>query len=382
MKKGKKRTFDLSGLDDEEGAVPRNENEGFTIEAHPTDDYTPLDGDDAPLIDSSFDTGANDEHIEQSIEQDEETSYPEPGSLVEAASMFESDFRSSRHRASHDSTIDSGVAEIDPSPTPEIIVPQKKRKGGRKKAVQSSINEPDHLRSSEQNNKKGKKRNKTRSEDESFEREISIRPKPLKSKSKLSSSRAGSVGPSTARTYQVQRSETPATDDGVYQTRSGRTSYKPLAGWRGEKAVFGRRSDRDTPAPLTDIIRTDEIPMPPPPIRRKTARVPRTHKKLEEIDEVPEEEYEPWEAEIGIKYGLVMSWDQEAQKYDEERDEETGRLRFHANQFLIYADAEKLTRTCIRCRCNRVERHRWRRLQTRKDPHAEFLRLRFSPSSA
>ena len=155
------------------------------------------------------------------------------------------------------------------------------------------------------------------------ERDPNARPKAVKPNSKAPS-RAGSVVPRSGA-YTVTRSETPATDGGAFTTRSGRTSIKPLASWRGEKAIFGQRPSQDSLAGIQEVVRTDEI-MPPPRRRvgsyRPGKRRARSH-ALEEIEE-EEEELEPWETDTGIQYAMTMQWNLETGKYDEDNTEQLG----------------------------------------------------------
>ncbi|KAL9104878.1 MAG: hypothetical protein Q9163_000195 [Psora crenata] len=136
-------------------------------------------------------------------------------------------------------------------------------------------------------------------------------------------SRAISVVPRSGA-YTVARNETPATDGGAFTTRSGRTSIKPLASWRGEKAIFGPRPSRDILPGIQEVVRTDEV-MPPPRKRvggfRPAKRRPRSQQVLEEIEE-EEEEVEPWEAETGILHAMVMQWNPNIGRYDEENIEQ------------------------------------------------------------
>jgi len=158
------------------------------------------------------------------------------------------------------------------------------------------------------------------------ERDPNIKVKAPRTNSKAPASRAPSVAPS--RSYIVQRSETPATDSGAFVTRSGRHSFKPLASWRGEHVVLGQRETADTLPAITDIVRTDEMMAPP---RKRSASVRpgpgkrRARPQLAAVEEEEEEELEPWEAETGIQYAQVMSWNAEAAKYEEDHTTETGK---------------------------------------------------------
>ena len=157
------------------------------------------------------------------------------------------------------------------------------------------------------------------------ERDPNARPKAAKANGKPPS-RASSVV-SRAGGYTVQRSETPATDGGAFTTRSGRTSIKPLASWRGEKAIFGQRPSTDSLPGIQEVVRTEEV-MPPP--RRRVAgyrpgkRRPKSQVLEEIVEEDEEEELEPWEAETGIQHAMVMQWNPDTGKYDEDNTEQLG----------------------------------------------------------
>ena len=339
-KKGKnKRPFDLSGLGDEEEKTRNTKPKSISTTDLVYDDQLIPDGDDTPFGQSFTDEDPGNDSVEQSIEHEDQYVVADPSTLVESeptprlsgSGAFEEEFVSEQplsdveepyqsaqlptgNQGSHSVREETEVYESGDEPPASAG----RRKGRPKKAPPK---------------KKAAPKRKTAPPPRPQARATSTQPRSI---------RAGSNGPSSGRSYFVSRSETPATDDGVYRTRSGRTSYKPLAGWRGEKAVYGQRTDRETPASLTDIIRTDEIQMPPPPRRKAKRKVP-VVSQLEQIDEELEEEpleeaeqdLDPWETETGIRYGLVMSWDQEAQKYDEENDEETGKSNLDVNLTLF-----------------------------------------------
>ncbi|KAL9131979.1 MAG: hypothetical protein Q9217_000188 [Psora testacea] len=157
------------------------------------------------------------------------------------------------------------------------------------------------------------------------ERDPNARPKTAKAHGKPPS-RGGSVAP-RAGPYTVARSETPATDGGALTTRSGRTSIKPLASWRGEKAIFGQRQSSDLLPGIQEVVRTDEV-MPPPKKRaggyRPTKKRLRSQalEEIEEEEEEEKEELEPWEADRGIQHAMVMQWNPDLGKYDEDNTEQ------------------------------------------------------------
>ena len=170
------------------------------------------------------------------------------------------------------------------------------------------------------------------------ERDPNIKIKTSKTSSKPPS-RAGSTAPSSSSSYIVQRSETPATDSGAFTTRSGRTSIKPLAFFRGEKAIFGQRSSRDSLAGILEVVRTEEVPAPFKRLnhgghrgggRRARAGTAQSLRDIEEEDE--EEELALWEAEKGIHRARVMQWNAEIGKYEEENPEDLG-TRHHRSPY-------------------------------------------------
>jgi len=119
-------------------------------------------------------------------------------------------------------------------------------------------------------------------------------------------SRSGSVRPG-ARSLLIQRSETPAEGSGALVTRSGRHSIKPLASWRGERAVFDCGIIEDnglTLGGIREIIRTDEIIEPRP--KRPAGK--RRKAKLEDVEE-DDEDMEDWERDTGVMTASIMAWD-------------------------------------------------------------------------
>ena len=146
--------------------------------------------------------------------------------------------------------------------------------------------------------------------------------------SKAPPSRAGSVQPASSRF--AQRAETPATDNGAFQTRSGRTSLKPLASWKGEKVIYGPRKSINTLPSIDEIVRIEEMPPPERPKRYYNRGGPKRGRRAgtaqrdigSEMDE--DEELEPWEESPGIQQAMVMSWDPAAETYSEDGSELTG----------------------------------------------------------
>ncbi|MCJ1479676.1 hypothetical protein MMC13_008362 [Lambiella insularis] len=122
-----------------------------------------------------------------------------------------------------------------------------------------------------------------------------------------------------SRSLYVLRHETPADDDGSRLLRSGRTSVKPIAYWRGERIVYGE-SNLDgnnvvLPA-IKEVIRTEEVvdPRPDPRPKRKNRRGNGTEKaRLQDVEE-EDEDQEAWEQGAGILRAEVLQWDPVTQR--------------------------------------------------------------------
>ena len=316
-----KRPFDLTGLDDEEEQILNDENAEVIANGLAYDDEPFPLADDNGLVD--FDTGSFGDHVEESIEHDDSHVDGEPSTMIDAENLdqpgdeqtpvFNKKRGESGRMAPVAQMFDPDLSRVSTSAT------GRKSKNGKAMQRRAEVYEdPDPGSVVNRSRARGKVSGKKAPR----ERDPNARPNTVpKSAPKALPIRAGSVGP-RGGSYQVQRSETPATDSGAVVTRSGRASYKPLASWRGEKVIFGQRPDWETPASVTDIIRTDEIQIPPPP-RKKVTRKTRARSELEEIEEEAED-LDPWETETGIMHAQVMRWDQEAGKYDENDAEEAG----------------------------------------------------------
>lgn len=132
------------------------------------------------------------------------------------------------------------------------------------------------------------------------------------------------------------RSETPADDSGAIRLKSGRTSIKPLAYWKGERVLLGegRVEGKVHILPsMKEVVRIDEIE----PLKskrrvkkgvRSKSRKNRKGEEVEEEEEEDEDEREAWETENGIMHARVMAWDPVVGKYDEDALEETGSCLF------------------------------------------------------
>ena len=129
-----------------------------------------------------------------------------------------------------------------------------------------------------------------------------------------------------SRSLYVLRHETPAEDDGSRLLRSGRTSVKPIAYWRGERIVYGEShldGKNIVPPAIKEVIRTEEVITQRPKRnyrRGYTAMRPRPMDAVEEEDE----DEEPWEQEPGILRAEVMQWDPLTQRGVEDFIEDVG----------------------------------------------------------
>lgn len=134
----------------------------------------------------------------------------------------------------------------------------------------------------------------------------------------------------------IQRSETPGNGESGLVTQRGRVSIKPLAHWRGEKAIFDPgsvdKSDRVLGRSLggmTEIIRTEIID--DRPTKKKSGyRRPAVRAKSRRLEDVEEEDEdkEPWELETGVLNATVMQWDSTTNHYIEDQTEEKGMVSF------------------------------------------------------
>ena len=183
----------------------------------------------------------------------------------------------------------------------------------------------------------------------------------------------------------IQRSETPGNGESGLVTQRGRVSIKPLAHWRGEKAIFDPgsvdKSDRQLGRSLggmTEIIRTEIIDDRPAKkksgYRRPAARA--KSRRLEDVEE-EDEDKEPWEVETGVLNATVMQWDSTTNHYIEDQTEEKGMVSLSSfcnssfGRFLMLR-----YRNCLRQQCDRNARHLRSRISLCQNPHPPVLRVR------
>lgn len=286
--KGKKRAFDLTRADesDDDERVESGVNGDVDISQPGLD----LNGDD----DVNGDSGVNDES-EKNREVDEN--------------------RESDDNANVDEQVDSPTVAVQEDQEAEEP-PAKRRKGGKR------------LLSQKNNSKKMKPPPKPK-------------PKPAANSAvkravpKVKPTQQGEAIPRAKSLFAI-RSETPADDSGAIRLKSGRTSIKPLAYWKGERVLLGegRVEGKVHILPsMKEVVRIDEIELSKPKRRvkkgiRSKSRKNRKGEEGEDEDEEDADEREAWETETGIMNAQVMAWDPVVGKYDEEALEETGSCYF------------------------------------------------------
>ena len=129
-----------------------------------------------------------------------------------------------------------------------------------------------------------------------------------------------------SRSLYVLRHETPAEDDGSRLLRSGRTSVKPIAYWRGERIVYGEshlEGKNVVPPAIKEVIRTEEVISQRPKRNYRRGHVAMRPRPMDAVEEEDEDE-EPWEQEPGILRAEVMQWDPLTQRGVEDFIEDVG----------------------------------------------------------
>ena len=116
----------------------------------------------------------------------------------------------------------------------------------------------------------------------------------------------------------ILRRETPSAGSASFQqTRSGRTSIKPLAWWAGERTELESSEIFDGKQKLIvnsikEVVRADEAEKPQRSFSRARSYRPtkgRSKSKPPKEPESEDEDLEPWELEPGQISGLVREWD-------------------------------------------------------------------------
>ncbi|MCJ1392722.1 hypothetical protein MMC18_005593 [Xylographa bjoerkii] len=149
-----------------------------------------------------------------------------------------------------------------------------------------------------------------------------------KGKSKASStepvSSAAPFSKPKSRSLYVLRHETPAEDDGSRLLRSGRTSVKPIAYWRGERIIYGEShldGKNVVPPSIKEVIRTEEVVTQRPKRNYRRGYAAGRPLPMDAVEEEDEDE-EPWEQEPGILRAEVMQWDPVTQRGVEDNIED------------------------------------------------------------
>ncbi|MCJ1384943.1 hypothetical protein MMC17_008061 [Xylographa soralifera] len=127
-----------------------------------------------------------------------------------------------------------------------------------------------------------------------------------------------------SRSLYVLRHETPAEDDGSRLLRSGRTSVKPIAYWRGERIVYGEShldGKNIVPPAIKEVIRTEEVISERPKRHYRRGFVATRPRSMDAVEE-EDEDGEPWEQEPGILRAEVMQWDPVTQRGVEDNIED------------------------------------------------------------
>lgn len=148
--------------------------------------------------------------------------------------------------------------------------------------------------------------------------------------------RATSKEPSHMNALQRQRHQTPLDEDGFTHTRSGRTSYKPLVFWKGERAVFEPNFETAQNLPsLQEIIRIEEVTPQKRSIHRSNRSKKTTRKARASVfgEDDPEDfdGFEPWETGEGTQEAPVAQWDAE-QGVTSQEEEQNEIIAFSANR--------------------------------------------------
>lgn len=303
--KGKKRAFDLSQADetDDDERVESGVNGDIDI----TQPGLDLNGDDGVNGDAGAKEGGEDNRdVDRNIDSDD--------------------------KENADEQVDSPAAAVGEDQEAEEP-PAKRRKGGKR------------LLSQQENSKKMKPPPKPKPKP---------KPKPAansavkRTVTKVKPTQQGEAIPRAKSLFTI-RSETPADDSGAIRLKSGRTSIKPLAYWKGERVLLGegRVEGKVHILPsMKEVVRIDEIELSKPKRRAKKVVRSKTRKsdKAEEgEEEEDEDEQEEWETETGIMHAQVMAWDPVIGKYDEEALEETGTCFVICFLFPIIEDSTIIT---------------------------------------
>jgi len=183
--------------------------------------------------------------------------------------------------------------------------------------------------------------------------------------------------PGVIKGVQRIREETPMEDEGALHTRSGRLSYKPLAHWKGEQALF--EVGPGWGQTVQSLIRVEEVTPMKGAAGKSRGRPRKKHKTpvFRDAQHEVQDAEEPWEADEGIVTGPVRLWDPEIEQGVDEGAEQGEFAPFNAAfKTLLNTDAELyFIRNRICCITHPGTRRSRSKLSLRQDAHYALLRM-------
>ena len=215
---------------------------------------------------------------------------------------------------------------------------------------------PGSDRATSRKTKKGQKASKTKQTREP--KKALSRKDPIASRSTANQQRPRN-GFKKPGSLQRERHQTPNNEDedsSILHTRSGRTSYRPLQYWKGERAVY--RPQYEELSTIKEIVRMDDVtPVKRQPSRSTSANPPKRKKRKlpvyadnadEEDEELEEDGLEDWEKEEaeGVVSGHVRVWDVDMQSGVEERREQGEMFHFFFIHLLSFQIVSSELSTC------------------------------------
>ena len=215
------------------------------------------------------------------------------------------------------------------------------------------------------------------------ERDPNARVTTAKGKGKASSiepTSSSGFGKHKPRSLYVLRHETPAEDDGSRLLRSGRTSVKPIAYWRGERIVYGDTSleGKNVVLPaIKEVIRTEEVvdQRPKKSYYRRGLGKPQKERILDDVDE-EDEDQEEWELAPGVLRAEVMQWDPVTQRGVEDNIEDVGQYPLIFAFLPLYAaNSTCRTRPCACRTASHDSRSQRSRVHVCQNAHPSVLPL-------
>lgn len=157
------------------------------------------------------------------------------------------------------------------------------------------------------------------------------------------------LGNPKSRSLYILRHETPAEDDGSRLLRSGRTSVRPIAFWRGERIVYGESNidGKNVVLPaIKEVIRTEEVVDSKPKKIYRRGNGPGRARLYDVEEEDEDEDAEAWEQEPGVLRAEVLQWDPVTQRGIDDNVEDVGSYRSCRAHFF-----PMLTVGCRACSC-------------------------------